>query len=385
MAGIYVHIPFCVKKCAYCDFVSFEGSPHVRRYIDALKAEMKISALRLPYRSYDTVFVGGGTPSTLPLGAAEDIFCALKKHFDIAENAEITMECNPGTVDAEKLREYRNAGVNRLSFGLQSANDALLSAIGRIHTFGDFLKSYALAREAGFCNINVDVMYGLPGQTQRDLSQTFSAVLALKPEHISAYSLILEEGTALYARVKRGEAAVPDEDETYSQHRLAIETLQKEGYERYEISNYARRDGAEEKSSYRCKHNLNYWNNGEYLGLGLNAHSAMRLTGWTRWSNAESLESYLSRVESGELPAGEKQVIGRGEEMFESVMLGLRKTDGLSLSTFFERFGVDFASRYANAVEKLSEMGWIEMNPGFARLNARGLDVQNEALLLFME
>ncbi|MCE5234712.1 MAG: radical SAM family heme chaperone HemW [Eubacteriales bacterium] len=385
MAGIYVHIPFCVKKCAYCDFVSFEGSPHVRRYIDALKAEMKISALRLPYRSYDTVFVGGGTPSTLPLGAAEDIFCALKKHFDIAENAEITMECNPGTVDAEKLREYRNAGVNRLSFGLQSANDALLSAIARIHTFDDFLKSYALAREEGFCNINVDVMYGLPGQTERDLSQTLSAVLALSPEHISAYSLILEEGTPLYARVKRGEAAVPDEDEAFAQHRLAIETLQNNGYERYEISNYARRGGTGEKSPYRCKHNLNYWNNGEYLGLGLNAHSAMRLTGWTRWSNTESLEAYLSRVESGELPAGERQGIDRGEEMFECVMLGLRKTEGLSLPAFFERFGAGFLTRYAGAVEKLSAMGWLEINAAFARLSARGLDMQNEALLCFME
>ncbi len=384
MAGLYIHIPFCVKKCAYCDFVSFEGSPHVRRYVNALKAEMDISAFRLPHRSYETVFIGGGTPSILPPGAIRELFCALRARFDIAENAEITVECNPGTVDGEKLKEYLACGVNRLSFGLQSADDRLLKAIGRIHVYGDFLQSYQKARDAGFYNVNVDLMYGLPGQTTEHLRETLKKVTELCPEHISAYSLILEEGTPLYASVARGEASLPDEDETYAQHRLCIDTLKNKGYERYEISNYARRDGARE-SALRCEHNLNYWDNGEYLGLGLNAHSAMRLNGWTRWSNTEDLENYLLSVESGRSPVAEETGITRDEEMFECVMLGLRKTEGLSLSAFYERFLTHFEARYEKAVRGLIAEGFLELSRGFARLTEHGLDMQNEALLRFME
>ncbi len=387
MAGIYIHIPFCVKKCAYCDFVSFENSPHVRQYVNALKAEMEISAFRLPYRRYDTVFVGGGTPSILPPGMMRQVFDALKAKFDLANDAEITVECNPGTVDREKLNEYLSCGVNRLSFGLQSANDRLLGEIGRIHVLEDFLKSCEAARQEGFQNINADVMYGLPKQTVDDLSQTLDVLFTLPVEHVSAYSLILEEGTPLFKRVERGETVLPDEDEAYQMHRFCIDKLQNAGYERYEISNYARRLKAGEKSPWQCRHNLNYWNNGEYLGVGLNAHSAMRLEtgGWTRWSNAETLTSYFSSIDGSLLPAGEKMPISRGEEMFETVMLAFRKTEGLSLSSFFERFGVAFEIHYKKAIATLDGTGYLAIEKGFARLSERGLDMQNEVLLHFME
>lgn len=386
MAGIYIHIPFCVKKCAYCDFVSFENSPYISQYVNALQAEMKISAFRLPYRRYDTVFVGGGTPSTLPSGMMRQIIDALKTHFDLANNAEITVECNPGTVDREKLDEYMSCGVNRLSLGLQSASDRLLCEIGRIHVFEDFLKSYEAARQAGFQNINVDVMYGLPKQAVDDLSQTLDTLFMLSPEHVSAYSLILEEGTPLFSRVARGEAALPDEDEAYQMHRFCIEALQKAGYERYEISNYARRSYTGEKGYWQCQHNLNYWNNGEYLGLGLNAHSAMRMegSGWTRWNNAETFPSYFSSIEQSVMPAQEKTPISRDEEMFETVMLALRKTEGLSLSSFFERFGEPFEGHYQKAIAALEKIGYLTVKNGFACLTEAGLDMQNEALMYFM-
>ncbi len=385
MPGLYIHIPFCVKKCAYCDFISFENSPYMARYVNALKAEMEVLAFRMPHRSYDTVFLGGGTPSALPLGAIGNILDTLKARFPITENAEITMEANPGTVSLEKLKEYRAAGVNRLSFGMQSANDALLKGIGRIHTYADLLSSFALARDAGFMNINVDVMYGLPSQTVRDIGGTLNALTSLSPEHISAYSLILEEGTPLHASVGRGEVSLPDEDETYKQHRTCIETLQKNGYERYEISNYARR-GVEKESPFRCWHNLNYWNNGEYIGLGLNAHSAMCIDGtWTRWNNTADLGEYLSRTESGGLPIEEKQSVGRGEEMFECVMLGFRKTEGIELAAFEVRFNESLQARYEAAITRLVSLRWLEISNGFARLTDRGLDMQNEVLLYFMD
>lgn len=385
MPSIYIHIPFCIKKCAYCDFVSFENMPFMAQYCNALKAEMEVSAFCIPHVNFDTVFLGGGTPSTLPLGAIKSILDTLKMRFSIAESAEITMECNPGTVSLDKLKEYRAAGVNRLSFGLQSASDALLKGIGRIHTYDDFLNSYALARQAGFSNINVDVMYGLPNQTVREISETLNALFVFRPEHISAYSLILEEGTPLHACVERGEVRLPDEEEVYVQHRTCIEMLQNNGYERYEISNYARR-GLQAKSPFRCRHNLNYWNNGEYLGIGLNAHSAMRLEGaFTRWSNTANLQEYLLCTDSGALPIEEKQIIGKDEEMFECVMLGLRQTDGIELEAFEKRFHESVHAHYDSAIAKLVSLHWLEIENGFIRLTDIGLDMQNEALLYFMD
>lgn len=379
MPGIYIHIPFCMAKCRYCDFVSFADHADTEAYLAALETEMALCREALPQRLYDTVFLGGGTPSVLPEGAVSRVLEALTRKFRVTPDAEITLEANPGTLAADKLFEYRSAGVNRLSLGLQSANDRLLKKLGRIHTYAQFLESFRLARETGFDNVSADIMYGLPGQTPEDHLDTIEKLASLGPEHISAYSLILEENTPLYTDVTGGAQSLPDEDAAYEMHRQGIALLEACGYRRYEISNFAR-PGCE------SRHNLNYWNNGEYLGLGLNAHSALRIgEKWTRWSNTARLSDYIQACGSGERPfAGEPQAIPLAEEMFETVMLGLRKTEGVSDAAFRARFGRRMGEVFPKAIERLEKKGWLAEADGFFRLTAEGLDFQNLALLEMM-
>lgn len=379
MPGIYVHIPFCASKCRYCDFVSFADHTDLEAYLGALKNELRLCAKELPALTYDTVFIGGGTPSILGPGAAADIMEALARFFRITPDAEITIETNPGTLSAGKLREYRAAGVNRLSMGLQSANDQVLKNIGRIHTYGQFLESYTLVREAGFDNVNADIMYGLPEQDAETHLDTIRKLAALGLEHISAYSLILEETTPLYTDVNGGAESLPDEDTAYEMHARGMELLEALGYDRYEISNYA-------KPGFCSKHNLNYWNNGEYLGLGLNSHSAMRTEGkWLRWSNAVSMREYIESCRMNIRPlAAEPQVIPKDEEMFETMMLGLRKTEGVNLRGFAQRFGKELEAVFPEAVVRLEAKGWLVIEDGYCRLTRDGLDFQNLALLELM-
>lgn len=375
MSGLYIHIPFCRRKCAYCDFVSFADHTHMRPYLAALRDELRLRAAQPCFSRFDTVFIGGGTPSLLPGEALADILHTVRACFSLSPDAEISVECNPGTLDADKLRAYRDAGVNRLSLGLQSASNALLKRIGRIHTWEDFCKTYADAQAAGFENINVDIMYGLPAQRAADHEETLRALGALSPAHVSAYSLILEEGTPLYAQAP----VLPDEEETYAMHRQTIQTLRAMGYERYEISNYA-------KPGYACKHNLNYWDNGSYLGVGLNAHSAWRMDGrWTRFSNTADLPRYLDALQKGRLPVQEETAIGRQEEMFECVMLGLRKLEGVREADFFARFGMSLAAVYPAALTALRAQGWLVRDAAGIRLTDAGLDMQNRVLLYFMD
>lgn len=378
MAGLYIHIPFCVQKCAYCDFVSFADPGPRQAYVSALKKEIFLAGARFPSTVYDTVFIGGGTPSVLSAQDMASLLSALREAFTIASEAEITIECNPGTVDAQKLQAYLAGGVNRLSFGLQSAQDALLRAIGRVHDFTQFEKSFHLAREAGFANINVDIMYGLPGQSDTDYLQTIRKVAAMGPEHISAYSLILEEGTPLYTRVMAGELALPDEDAVCDMQEAGRFLLAELGYERYEISNYA-------KPGFACRHNINYWQNGPYLGLGLAAHSAFDMVGWRRWNNHAKLSDYLAAVEREELPILEQHAIPLKEAMFECVMLGLRMIKGVDRPAFKVRFGQDVCEVYQEAVEALLALGWAKATPDALYLTEAGLDMENSALLYFLE
>ena len=287
MAGLYLHIPYCKSKCRYCDFVSFADCESMGEYCAALLKEMRLDAAALPKQAYDTVFFGGGTPSILPVGAVAMLMDALRASFEIMPDAEITIEANPGTLNGTKLREYRAAGINRLSMGLQSTNDALLGTIGRIHRYADFVQNYECARAAGFTNISADLMYGLPGQTVKDHLDAIETLYRLGLNHISAYSLIVEEGTPLYTDVTGGAESLPAEDDVYLMHRRGMEFLETLGYARYEISNYA-------KPGFASRHNLNYWENGVYLGLGLNSHSAMRINGsWMRFANTERLSDYI--------------------------------------------------------------------------------------------
>lgn len=379
MQGLYIHIPFCKKKCRYCDFVSFPALEREDLYFVALVAEMRKYAPLMKDRAFDTVFIGGGTPTVLKPGRTAALLNEARKCFSIKPEAEITSEANPESASEEKLNELYEAGVNRLSLGLQSANDLELHAIGRIHSRQDFINAVSAARKVGFTNINADVMHGLPGQTEESCIDTIRLVTELEIPHISSYSLILEEGTPLYDDVRNGRVMLPDPDDTADMEDAGFEFLAQRGYARYEISNFA-------KPGFECRHNLNYWDNGEYLGIGLNSHSALRLKGdWTRFNNTDDLNEYINELGEGKLPVRNTRKIERDEEMFETIMLGLRKIKGVSRREFEERFGCDPAEKYAPAVSELEMDGWLEATEDSMYLTKRGLDFQNEALIKFME
>ena len=378
MAGIYVHIPFCIRKCSYCDFVSFAERGVPEAYVDALVKEIDLVSRGGEYpAAFDTVFFGGGTPSLLSGDQMRRILTTLQNRFPIREGAERSMECNPGTAKQENLEAYCAAGINRLSIGLQSVQDALLKNIGRIHTFDQFLETHRAAKKAGFENINVDVMHGLPGQTQEAYLDTLETVCDLGVQHISAYSLILEEHTPLYARVMSEEVTLPDEDETADMQDAGIDYLERRGYRRYEISNFAR-------EGFICRHNLNYWQNGEYLGFGVAAHAVVRNKHWTRTANAETLPEYYALLAREKRPLAETIRLLPADEMFESVMLGLRLVRGIDRAAFRARFGVELTEAYPAGMEAIRRRGWVSEDKGFIALNRKGLDLQNEALQFFM-
>lgn len=378
MSGIYLHVPFCVKKCDYCDFISFPEKGMAKEYFAALWREIELCRIENRERQFDTVFFGGGTPSALSPYYIAQTMQRIRDSFNLTLE-EATIECNPGTVDEEKLTAYKNAGFNRISLGVQSFEDRLLRGIGRIHTAKEAEEAVRLIRAAGFDNINIDLMYGLPNQTQDDYVSSIERAAELDVQHISAYSLILEEGTRLYDRVKNGETTLPDDDAVYDMHRAGMKRLKELGYTRYEISNYA-------KPGRHSLHNMNYWNVGEYLGLGLNSSSALIKDGkLTRFSNAQTMEEYLYDIGKDSLPRRDEQVIDVYEEMFEWAMLGLRKIEGVDRKAFVKRFGTDFAIVFSQAIKNLENMGWLTQDEGHIRLTDRGLDMQNSALMEFME
>ena len=332
----------------------------------------------LPKKEFETVFIGGGTPSLLPSGMIPRLAAKLRENFVFPADAEISIECNPESVSLEKLVQYRACGINRISFGLQSADDAVLKAIGRIHTAADFFRAFKLARQAGFDNINVDIMHGLPGQSSESYLDTIRRTAELGAEHISSYALILTEGTPLFEAVRNGSIELPDEDAVADMEDAGFDLLRSFGYERYEISNFAL-PGRE------CRHNLNYWANGDYLGLGLNAHSALHVNGkWVRFANKAELSGYNAALNDGKLPVEMTEEISRGDEMFECIMVGLRKIKGINRAEFAQRFGIDPVEHYASAVSDAVLAGNMEVTDDSMRLTQRGLDFQNEVLLNFM-
>lgn len=347
---LYFHIPFCIKKCLYCDFLSAYGDEDVKRaYMEALLAETAGSAVSYASYRITSVFIGGGTPSVVPVCYIERLMDAVGKQYRLADNAEVTIEVNPGTVSGEELERYRRAGINRLSIGLQSARDEELALLGRIHNWEQFRKTYRAAREAGFGNINVDIMSALPGQTLSDYRETLEKVLALEPppEHISAYSLILEEGTPFFDRYHSGELELVDEDTDREMYRETERFLHMHGYQRYEISNYARR-------GYECRHNCGYWRRREYLGLGIGAAS---LVGDVRFRNGRELAPYLRD------PLGcreEIHALSRQEQMEEFMFLGLRLTHGVDEAVFERRFGCGLEEVFGAVIEKNIRDGLLQ-------------------------
>ncbi len=373
---LYIHIPFCIRKCAYCDFLSFAAPERIyEEYVAKLIEEIYGQSAGFQDYCVTTVFLGGGTPSVLSADLMRDLFEALYQCFDIAPDAEISIEANPGTLTMEKLEMYRTCGINRISLGLQSADDQELKALGRIHCYDDFLKSYQRARQAGFTNINVDLMSALPGQTLQSWKNTLRKVMMLKPEHISAYSLIIEEGTPFYDRYHEDQSTFPDEETDREMYHLTKEMMAAQGFTHYEISNYA-------KPGYECQHNIGYWTGVEYLGLGLGSSS---YTHGYRYHNVDDMETYLSLdlSESG-AAARDIQKLSEKEQIEEFMFLGLRMMRGISGSAFFERFGLNMWSIYGEVLERLEQQGLLEIRKPDVRLTELGIDVSNQVFCEFL-
>ena len=371
--GLYVHIPFCVQKCNYCDFLSFSADEKKKRqYIDALVREMKSWREKISDYEVDTIFIGGGTPSVLSVTDMDSLFQGISDCFTRSQKTEFTVECNPGTVDEEKLSLYRQAGVNRLSFGMQSTMDEELHQLGRIHNYKQFLGSYELARRVGFDNVNVDIMSAVPKQTLMSYETTLHRVTKLAPEHISSYSLIIEEGTPFYERYR--ESPPVDEDTDRRMYECTEEILSAAGYSRYEISNYA-------KPGRECRHNIKYWRRFEYLGLGLGASSQM---GNCRFSNVRDLASYMDSVQSGEILAEEREELSSADEKAEFMYLGLRMMQGISEKEFEENFGENLMECYGEEINRCERQGLLECQGDRIFLTKRGIDVSNRVFAEFI-
>ena len=367
---LYVHIPFCVRKCQYCDFLSGPSDEETKdRYIEALLKEIRAAEHTEDYEIV-SVFIGGGTPSALKAEAIASIMRTLQEQFFFCEDAEVTIEANPGTVDLEKLTIYRNVGINRLSLGLQSTDAEELKLLGRIHSYEEFLKSYEWAREAGFSNINIDLMFAIPGQAGEAWRQHLYQVAELNPEHISAYSLIIEEGTPFAEQ----NLDLPDEDTEYQMYEDTAEILERYGYRQYEISNYA-------KQGYMCRHNAGYWQRREYLGFGLGASS---LYGGMRFSNTHQMQEYLKESRNPDQIRKDVTVLSRNEQIEEFMFLGLRMTEGISEKKFEENFDVRLMDIYGDILQKYEETGFMEHIETKWRLTRKGIHVSNHILADFL-
>lgn len=373
--ALYLHVPFCIQKCLYCDFLSMPANETIqKKYVAAFLRELEYWRLQTAGRYVvSSIYLGGGTPTVLRPVWLQQIGDALQR-FPIDSLVEFSMEVNPGTLTLDHVLTMQQIGVNRVSLGLQSAQRQELQDLGRIHTYEEFLESYALLSEHGFSNLNIDLMAGIPGQTMDSYADTLDRVLSLRPKHISAYSLIIEEETPFYEMDQRGELQVPSEETDRRMYALTKERLSAEGYERYEISNYAR-------PGYGCRHNLAYWQMKDYLGVGLGA--ASYLDG-KRFTNERNLESYLSQKE--DCHVAESHYLSRQEEMEEFVFLGLRKRSGISLEEYRRRFGEDFYQIYQNVLPDLLENGLLAdtENHGRIYLTDRGIDVSNTVLAQFL-
>ena len=367
---LYVHIPFCVRKCQYCDFLSGPSDEETKdRYIEALLKEIRAAEHTEDYEIV-SVFIGGGTPSALKAEAIASIMRTLQEQFFFCEDAEVTIEANPGTVDLEKLTIYRNVGINRLSPGLQSTDAEELKLLGRIHSYEEFLKSYEWAREAGFSNINIDLMFAIPGQTGEAWWQHLYQVAELNPEHISAYSLIIEEGTPFAEQ----NLDLPDEDTEYQMYEDTAEILERYGYRQYEISNYA-------KQGYMCRHNAGYWQRREYLGFGLGASSLYR---GMRFLNTRRMQEYLKESRNPDQIRQDVTVLSRNERIEEFMFLGLRMTEGISEKKFEENFDVRLMDVYGDILQKYEETGFMEHIETKWRLTRKGIHVSNHILADFL-
>ena len=379
---LYIHIPFCVKKCDYCDFLSFAADEQTQKsYVAALQKELAFYGAKYKDRRITTIFIGGGTPSWLKEDYMQAIMETVYHYFSVEQDAEITIECNPGTITEHKFEVYRRIGINRLSIGLQSVHNEELKILGRIHTFEQFLKTYDMARKHGFSNINIDLMSSLPGQTPEIFCDSLYQVLKLKPEHISVYSLIIEKGTPFY-ELYRFDAvrqaagmqteSLPTEEEEYQTTKMTQHILKEAGYHWYEISNFA-------KPGYECRHNIGYWKRVDYLGVGLGASS---LIDNVRYSNTRDLYTYLS-VPADSLHETAAQIT-RNEQMEEFMFVGLRMRDGFYRDEFTQAFGIPIEAVYGDALNHLQQEELLLKREGRIYLTDKGMDLNNYVVAQFM-
>ncbi|QEK12372.1 oxygen-independent coproporphyrinogen III oxidase [Crassaminicella thermophila] len=372
--GMYIHIPFCAQKCLYCDFCSFSATEEmISKYIDALIKEMKIYEEKLRKCKIKSIFIGGGTPSIISINKMDKIINGIHSNFNLKEDLEFSIESNPGTLNKEKISYYLNHNINRLSIGLQAWQDFLLKKLGRVHNSKEFVRNYLLAREIGFKNINIDIMFALPNQSINHWQETLRNVVTLKPEHISAYSLKIEEGTVFNQLYKKGELHLPDEEKDRKMYHFTIDYLLENGYKHYEISNFA-------KEGQECIHNKIYWENEEYIGLGLGAHSYLNKI---RYSNTTDLKDYIENIDKKNICV-HKEEISIKDEIAETMFLGLRMMKGISIKKFTKKFGISPLKVYSNEICDLKEKGLLQVDDQVIRLTRKGIDLSNHVFVAFL-
>lgn len=378
--SLYLHYPFCLRKCLYCAFNSVaDATCAPDEYVSGLLTEMELRRRALDFdASAVTLYFGGGTPSLMEPALAGRLVDAAARLFRLAPDAEVTLECNPGTVTRERLAAFRAAGVNRLSLGVQSFDDGLLQSLGRIHSAGEALDAFAAARGAGFGNVGIDLIHSLPGQTIAMWRGDLLRACALAPEHLSVYGLTIEEGTPFFQLEQEGKLPLPDEDESAGMYEIAAEVLAASGYEQYEIANFAR-------AGYRSVHNSGYWNRRPFLGFGAGAHSFLRSPGYgVRFSSPERPEDYLRSIARGELPVAETRTLSQRDAMAEFLFLGLRICSGISLEHFQGEFSVSFDEAYGDSCADLFSAGLLESRDGFLRLTGKGRILSNQVFVRFL-
>ncbi len=376
---LYIHIPFCVRKCNYCDFLSGPATPETRKkYVEALTKEIMAYEKRMDDYEVSSIFIGGGTPSLLSGEEIVDLFYALHLAFRIKPTAEVSIEINPGTVTQEKFATYKKVGINRLSFGMQSAVEEELQMLGRIHTFEQFEQNFKLARRMGFENMNIDIMSAIPGQTFESYMYSLEKALQMEPEHISAYSLIIEEGTPFYELNEKGYLQLPDEEEDRLMYDRTREVLEYFGYYRYEISNYA-------KPGFQCQHNIGYWTRKEYLGLGVGSSSLVDETRFTNIKDRGEYREILAKEDFRIEDIHENvEPIDRKGQIAEYMILGLRMTDGIDMEDFEETFGEPVENVYGTVIRKYISMGLLEERNGWLYFTERGISVSNSVMAEFL-
>ena len=381
---LYIHIPFCIRKCAYCAFESLAGcdSGEMEKYTSAVLREAS-QRVSFAQERIETVYIGGGTPSLLSPDLLEHLVTSLNNIFDMSSVSEFTIEANPGTVSETWLKKALDFGINRISFGIQAVQDHLLKTLGRIHSAQDAYRAVFDARQCGFRNINTDLIFGIPGQTMSDWCRTLDDIISLSPTHISAYGLIPEEGTPLFRDLGKGLISLPDPELERSMYDTAIQKLKEAGFNQYEISNFA-------SPGFRCRHNIGYWDQVPYLGLGLSAASMIRHTGTDdlfsfRWTNPVQMDNYYRLIDHPDELEPLKQGISHHEARFETVMLSLRMNDGMRRERFAELHGNIPEYWYGPVLEKMRKQGLLELKEDCWRLTRRGMDIQNSILLEFMD